>query len=177
MKTLMIILLVIIFSAVIGLTWAKMRGKSIPSLIIIMLGFMGICFAGVISFVNQGEDYQTYKKLRWQPLEPEKISTYVKQGKIVFVDITADWCAPCQTNKANVLHREQVVNQLNQPQIILMKGDWTHPDVVIEQYMAQQTIAGTPFNKVYGPIYPNGIELPKSLMIKDVFQALSLVTN
>jgi thiol:disulfide interchange protein len=98
----------------------------------------------------------------------------VAQGNIVLVDITADWCVPCQTNKANVLHREQVVNTLNQQHIILMQGNWTRADTVIEQYMGLQAVAGTPYNKVYGPAYPNGIELPKALIIDDLYHALSL---
>ena len=126
MTTLMLILLLVIFSAVVILIWAKIKGKSIPTLVIAMLIFMGICFAGIIAFVNKGEDYQAYQTLNWQPLEPEKIATYVEQGNIVFVDITADWCVPCQTNKANVLRREQVVNQLNQQHkpIPLLNSIW-----------------------------------------------------
>ena len=174
MTILMMILLAVLFTAVVGLIWAKTKGKAIPTLVIIMLAFMGLCFAGVIAFINKGEDYLAYQALRWQPLQPDKIAQYVSQGKIVFVDITADWCVPCQTNKANVLHREQVVNQLNQPNIILMQGDWTQADTVIEQYMGLQSVAGTPFNKVYSSVYPNGIELPKVLMIKDINYALSL---
>tara|TARA_R110002124_G_scaffold61573_2_gene168680 strand:+ start:2318 stop:2851 length:534 start_codon:yes stop_codon:yes gene_type:complete len=177
MTTLMLILLLVIFSAVVILIWAKIKGKSIPTLVIAMLIFMGFCFAGIIAFVNKGEDYQAYQTLNWQPLEPEKIATYVEQGNIVFVDITADWCVPCQTNKANVLHREQVVNQLNQQHIILMQGNWTQADTVIEQYMGQQAAAGTPFNKIYGSSYPEGIELPKALIIDDVYQALALVVK
>jgi thiol:disulfide interchange protein len=177
MATLMMILLLVIFSAVVLLIRAKIKGKSIPTLIIVMLIFMGICFAGVLAFINKGENYQAHQMLRWQPLQPEKIASYVAQGNIVFVDITADWCVPCQTNKANVLHREQVVNQLNQQHIILMQGNWTHADAVIEQYMGQQAVAGTPFNKVYGPSYPKGIELPKALIIDDLYQALSLVAQ
>ncbi len=177
MTILMMILLAVIFTAVVGLIWAKINGKAIPVLVIIMLVFMGLCFAGVIAFVNKGENYFAHHTLRWQPLEPDKIAQYVSQGNIVFVDITADWCVPCQTNKANVLHREQVVNQLNQPHIVLMQGNWTEADAVIEQYMGQQGVAGTPFNKVYGAAYPDGIELPKVLIIDDIAKALSLVVH
>jgi thiol:disulfide interchange protein len=177
MTILMMILLAVLFTAVVGLIWAKTKGKAIPTLVIIMLAFMGLCFAGVIAFVNKGEDYLAHQTLRWQALEPDKITQYVSQGHTVFVDITADWCVPCQTNKANVLHREQVVNQLNQAHIILMQGNWTQSDEVIERYMGQQAVAGTPFNKVYGPGHPQGIELPKALMIDDIPKALALVNN
>jgi thiol:disulfide interchange protein len=168
------ILLLVVFSAVAGLLWARIQGKPIPILVIIMLAFMGLCFAGVIAFVNKDEDYLAYQTLRWQALEPEKIAAYIAQGNVVLVDITADWCVPCQTNKVNVLHREQVVNRLNDPHIILMQGNWTQANTVIEHYMDQQAVAGTPFNKVYGLAYPNGIELPKALIIDDLYQALSL---
>ncbi|MCT8985542.1 hypothetical protein [Shewanella phaeophyticola] len=99
MTTIMMVLLGIIFAAVAGLTLAKIKGKSIPTLVIVMLAVMGLCFAGVLAFINKGEDYLAYQALRWQPLQPNKIPQYLSQSKIVFVDITADWCVPCQTNK------------------------------------------------------------------------------
>ncbi|UCX03820.1 thioredoxin family protein [Shewanella glacialimarina] len=169
------LLLISLMLAIAGLLFAKFKGKAIPMAVIFVLGGLALCLASIIAFINKGENYQAYKNLHWQPLAPEKIAPYVEQGFTVFVDITADWCVPCQANKANVLHREQVVNALMTDNIILMQGNWSKEDTVIEQYMGIQGAAGTPYNKVYGPAYPDGIELPKVLEIRHVYQALDIM--
>jgi thiol:disulfide interchange protein len=35
----------------------------------------------------------------WQKFEPKKIDSLVKSGKIVFVDIAADWCITCKYSR------------------------------------------------------------------------------
>ena len=171
------LLLILLMLAIAGLLFAKYKGKAIPMAVIVVLGGLAICLASIIAFVHRGENYNAYQKLHWQPLTPEKIAPYVEQGYTVFVDITADWCVPCQANKANVLHREQVVNTLLADNIVLMQGNWSEADSVIEQYMGIQGAAGTPYNKVYGPAYPQSIELPRELAITHVYQALAMMNK
>ncbi|QIR13735.1 thioredoxin family protein [Shewanella aestuarii] len=170
-----ILLLILFFCAIVGLLIAKAKGHKIPVTVIFTLGFFALCMAGIVTFIKNGENYDAYLYQHWQPIAPDKIQPLVAQGYIVVVDIQADWCLPCQANKANVWHREPMVNTLAADNIVLMRGDLTYPDPVVESYLASQQAQGTPFNKIYGPANPQGIALPKQLDISDVYKVLSVM--
>ncbi len=167
------LLLGLLLAGIALLIFLKIKGKNIPTAIIFLLGFMTLCFTGVYSFLNKTEDYNAYQRLQWKPLNPAQIDPLVEQGYTVFVDVDADWCLPCRANKANVTHREKVVIALEADNIVLMKGNWSEPNAMIENYVGMEGGMGTPFNKVYGPSHPQGIVLPVELTINAVFQALA----
>ncbi|MFQ5467094.1 MAG: protein-disulfide reductase DsbD family protein, partial [Kiloniellaceae bacterium] len=48
----------------------------------------------------------------WQPLDIPAIRKLVAEGRVVFVDVTAEWCITCQVNKKLVLDRDQVIERL-----------------------------------------------------------------
>ncbi|MGS0673697.1 thioredoxin family protein [Shewanella sp. 125m-1] len=150
----------------------KIKGRVIPNGVIVVMGFMAVCVGGVFAFLHYGEDYDAYKKLNWQTLTPAQIQPLVDDGYTVFVDITADWCNICYANKIGVTHREKIVNALSENKIILMQGDWTEPNVVVENYMQTQGRGGTPYNKIYGPGAPSGIVLPSQLTMETVLHGL-----
>ncbi|WP_144213253.1 thioredoxin family protein [Shewanella donghaensis] len=175
MSLLLPILLGLLLTGITLLIILKIKGKNIPTAIIVLLSFMTLCFGGVYSFLQQDEDYNAYKRLEWQRLDPSQIEPLVAQGYTVFVDVYADWCLPCRTNQANVTHREKVVNALDADNIILMQGNWTEPDALIETYVVNEGGMGTPFNKVYGPKHPKGILLPVVLSIESLFYTLDVV--
>ena len=108
----------------------------------------------------------------WQPFEPAQIAGLVAQGKIVFVDITADWCITCQVNKTLVLDKEQVRERLNADNVIAMRGDWTLPSDEISLYLERFGRYGIPFDAVYGPGSPAGVALPELLSVDQVLQTL-----
>jgi len=108
----------------------------------------------------------------WVPFDPAAIPTLVAEGKIVFVDVTADWCITCKVNKLAVLAREEPTRILSSPNHVAMRADWTRPDVVVTDYLASFGRYGIPFNAVYGPGAPEGIALPELLTGKAVLEAL-----
>jgi len=110
--------------------------------------------------------------LTWQPLNENNISQYVKQGKTVFVDVTADWCITCKANKIGVILQDPVYSELQQESVITMKGDWTKPSDKVTTYLKSKQRFGVPLNVVYGPNAPQGIPLPVLLNSDDVMQAL-----
>lgn len=108
----------------------------------------------------------------WQVFDQAAISQLIAQDKVVFVDVTADWCITCQVNKAAVMHLGAVFERLQSEGVVAMKADWTKPSDVISRYLASFGRYGIPFNAVYGPGAPNGIVLPELLTESIVMDAM-----
>ncbi|USQ74517.1 protein-disulfide reductase DsbD family protein [Muricoccus roseus] len=108
----------------------------------------------------------------WAPFDEAALRRFVAEGKVVFVDVTADWCANCKVNDALVLERPEVAAALAEPGVVAMRADWTRPDVRISDYLANNDRFGIPFNAVYGPGAPRGIVLSEVLSREAVLDAL-----
>jgi suppressor for copper-sensitivity B len=109
---------------------------------------------------------------RWVAFDEAAIASDVAQGKVVFVDVTADWCITCEANKRLVVDREPVAARLKQDNVVAMKADWTRPDPKIADFLGRHGRYGIPFNIVYGPGAPAGIVLPELLTAEAVTAAL-----
>jgi len=110
----------------------------------------------------------------WVTFDPARIRREVAAGRIVFVDVTAEWCITCQVNKRLVVDRGEVAERLfGSPSVVPMRADWTRPDPVISAYLASFGCYGVPFNVVYGPGAPEGIPLPELLTEDAVLEALA----
>ena len=108
----------------------------------------------------------------WKPFDKDALAKYIAEGKVVFVDVTADWCITCQVNKAAVVYRGKVAERLKAADVIALEADWTRPDDDIAAYLAGFGRYGIPFNAVYGPGAPDGIVLPELLTDEAVLDAL-----
>lgn len=108
----------------------------------------------------------------WQAFDRAAIDAAVRDGRVVFVDVTADWCVTCQVNKSLVLKRGEVARRLAASDILAMRADWTRPDARIADYLASFGRYGIPFNAVYGPGAPGGLPLPELLSADAVVSAL-----
>ena len=97
----------------------------------------------------------------------------INQKKIVFVDITADWCATCQYNKIKVINSKIIKNIFAKNQIILIRGDWTKPNEKIEKYLNKFNRFGIPFNIIYGEKFPDGIILSELLTKDEIIKAIN----
>jgi suppressor for copper-sensitivity B len=110
---------------------------------------------------------------KWQRFDRAAIATLVRSGKVVFVDVTADWCITCKANKRLVLAREPVASMLDGRKVVPMVADWTRPNETIARYLAEYGRYGIPFNVVYGPNAPDGIALPELLTTSAVLAAIA----
>lgn len=108
----------------------------------------------------------------WQAWRPGLAQQLAAEGRVVFVDVTADWCITCQTNKAFVVETEAVSAAFQSADAVLLKADWTRPDATISQYLASHGRYGIPFNAVYGPAALEGLPLPEILTTGTVLEAL-----
>ncbi|MPY70432.1 MAG: hypothetical protein GEU92_10125 [Alphaproteobacteria bacterium] len=111
--------------------------------------------------------------VRWQAFDPEAIAGHVAAGRVVFVDITAEWCLTCQVNKAVALETRDVARQMNGVGVVAMQGDWTRPDPAIGAFLKRFGRFGIPFDVVFGPAAPDGIALSELLSQREVLGALA----
>jgi suppressor for copper-sensitivity B len=108
----------------------------------------------------------------WRPFAPSSLGTLVHDGRVVFVDVTADWCLTCKLNERLVLDKDEIRRRLEAPGVVAMRADWTRPDPAIAEYLKRFGRYGIPFNAVYGPGAPAGLALPEILTADEVRDAL-----
>ena len=106
----------------------------------------------------------------WLDFNNINIQELVLQDNIIFVDITADWCATCQYNKINVLNSSQISEIFTKFKVIKIKGDWTKPDDKIEKFLQENNKFGIPFNIIYNKNNIEGIILPELLSKKEIIK-------
>ncbi|MEM7299571.1 MAG: protein-disulfide reductase DsbD domain-containing protein [Pseudomonadota bacterium] len=150
----------------------RLKGASVPAIIAIAaLALIFTGFAERSSLARSGNEIDD--RIVWQKFDPTLIAGLVADNKIVFVDITADWCLTCIFNKRSVLSREEIQALFERQDVVAMKGDWTNPDPVISAYLAENGRYGIPFNAVYSPKTPKGTALPELLTVKAVKSAMA----
>lgn len=108
----------------------------------------------------------------WIKLKEEEIARHIIKGKVVLVDVTADWCLTCKFNKIRVLHDQEIIALLKRGDIIGMRGDITKPDEVIMEYMRRKNRFAIPFNAVYGPGAPNGLVASELLSTSELLKLI-----
>tara|TARA_E500000331_G_scaffold172690_1_gene166994 strand:- start:406 stop:984 length:579 start_codon:yes stop_codon:yes gene_type:complete len=110
-------------------------------------------------------------KIIWQEFSPHLIPEIVKNGNLIFVDVTADWCLTCQINKNTLLSSETINVLLSDKNTIKMKADWTLPNSTILSYLESYNRFGIPFNVIYGPGAIDGVVLPELLSESNILTA------
>ena len=139
--------------------------------IISFCGFAAIAiFSASLYSSKNGNDEKN--DTGWEIFIEQRISPYLESGKVVFVDITADWCLTCKANKLLVLENKSVQSFLLRKNIIKMRGDWTRKDPVLLKYLQDNGRYGIPFNIVYGPGRKDGIILPEILTTNILKEAI-----
>ena len=109
----------------------------------------------------------------WREMDLGLIPALVAEGKVVFVDVTADWCLTCQVNKKLVLDTDEIRARLQSDAVVAMRGDWTLPSEEISRYLESFGRYGIPFDAVYGPGLPDGLALPELLTTDAVRKAIA----
>lgn len=104
----------------------------------------------------------------WVDYDNESLINYIKNGDTVFIDITAEWCITCKINKLLVMNSNEFRKFVARYNIILMRGDWTKPNIQITQFLQKANRYGIPFNAIYGKNFPKGIVFPEILNLDDI---------
>jgi len=81
-------------------------------------------------------------ELNWVNYQNETIMELQQEGKPIFIDFYADWCAPCKEMDRTTFKDERVIEISNQ--LTMVKIDCTTPDEKIKKFMNQFEVTGMP---------------------------------
>ena len=101
--------------------------------------------------LSSSEIASTVKLIEWAEFDRHEAERLVDEGRLVFVDVTADWCFTCKVNEKLVLETEEIAAAFTKFGVIPMKADWTNRDQVISDFLAEHGRYGIPFYLLYRP--------------------------
>ena len=90
------------------------------------------------------------KGLEWETWSPEVVDAALAEGRPVFVDFTATWCATCQVNKSRA-YNGAVRNLFKKHNILALKADFTDYDPAIAEALGALERKAVPVNALYLP--------------------------
>ena len=114
--------------------------------------------AGLPGMVREGAA-EVSSILPSKPFSEAALAEARRQGKPVFVYMTADWCLTCKVNEAAAIEREETRAAFAKGGVVVLRGDWTRRDPAITRYLAAQGAAGVPLYVWY----PAGGGAPQQL--------------
>jgi thiol:disulfide interchange protein DsbD len=103
---------------------------------------------------------------------PERLAELRAEGRVVLVDMTADWCITCKVNESAVLHTERFRALLAETNAVYMVGDYTNVDPRITAFLERYRSPGVPLYVVLGPGDGPGEKLPQVLSFDTVEAAI-----
>jgi thiol:disulfide interchange protein/DsbC/DsbD-like thiol-disulfide interchange protein len=106
---------------------------------------------------------------KWSPAAVEKLRA---EGRMIYVDFTARWCATCQTNKKIVFASDTVLREFAAKKIVTLRADWTNKDPAITAELAKYQRSAVPFNVLWKPGKPDPVVLPELLTPGIVLDAI-----
>lgn len=132
---------------------ASLARKRLSWAVAFVLGWSGVALLGSSAPQKRAAALsETSKEIPWIPFDREAAFRLSSEEKrLVFVDITADWCVTCKVNERLVLSHPEVVQAFERYQVVAMKGDWTNRNEEIARFLSEHGRSGIPFYLLYRP--------------------------
>ena len=163
-------LLTVGYGATAGQIGFVMGAFGVASLLIV--GALGLWVGWPRDLQAQASAADAAPSVVWQPWSPETVGRLREEGRIVYVDFTARWCATCQTNKKLVFGSDEVLRYFAEKKIATLRADWTKQDPRITEELARYHRSAVPFNVVWVPGRDAPVILPELLTAGTVLDAI-----
>jgi len=153
-----------------GVPGASIKSRNLYRIVALVVAGIGVWLA------FPSKDVPGEKKIEWGVWSPELEAKLKEEGKAVYVDYTARWCASCIANK-RVYTFDSMIDLFQEKEIVALRADWTDRGPVILDSLQSYGRFGVPLN-VYHPPAVEGEEaglpvlLPEILTRKNVRQAV-----
>ena len=89
-------------------------------------------------------------ELVWRDWSPEAVAELHAEGRPVFIDFTASWCATCQVNK-RIAYTDEVIALMNERGIVALRADKTRPNPAIDARLEELGRTAIPVNVLHVP--------------------------
>ena len=88
--------------------------------------------------------------LVWETWSQERVDELLSQGKPVYIDFTAQWCATCQVNKKRA-YTAEIIQLMKDKGVVALKGDKTNANPAIEAKLQELGRSAIPVNVLIVP--------------------------
>ena len=95
----------------------------------------------IATATSDGIEHIAYSQQRLDQLRAE--------GRVVFVNMTADWCVSCKANEKAVFARDGFRDAMQAANAVYMVGDYTDVDPAITAYLQAHQAVGVPLYVLY----------------------------
>ena len=112
---------------------------------------------------------------KWRDFEPQLIKKEIEKNNLVFVEVTADWCATCKLNKILVLDHKTIYKIFEKNNVKLFRADYTLGNNMIYDFLKKNERYGIPLYIMYGPSNKKGLVLSEILTFNKIAQAIEEV--
>jgi thiol:disulfide interchange protein DsbD len=86
-----------------------------------------------------------------QAFTPARLAVLRREGRPVFVNMTAAWCVTCLVNERVAIGTAAVQQAFTMHHVAYLKGDWTRQDPAISAYLRANGRDGVPLYVYYPP--------------------------
>jgi thiol:disulfide interchange protein DsbD len=155
-------------------THARMRGTRWGEVVAIVALLAALWPMWAISKLSAADAAQVQLPAdsRAVPFSEQRLADLRNAGRVVLVNMTADWCVTCKANERAVFARDGFREALDDANAVYMVGDWTDVDPAITKYLQRYKAVGVPLYVVYPRGGGEGEVLPTVLTPTMVREAL-----
>lgn len=106
------------------------------------------------------------------PFSEQRLADLRAAGRVVFVNMTADWCVTCKANERAVFRTDGFRDAMANANAVYMVGDWTDVDPALTAFLQRYEAVGVPLYVVFPRNGGEGRVLPVVLTRDGVHEAL-----
>ncbi|MFC5571492.1 protein-disulfide reductase DsbD family protein [Lysobacter yangpyeongensis] len=107
------------------------------------------------------------------PFSEQRLADLRAAGRVVFVNMTADWCVTCKANERAVFRTDGFRDAMTAANAVYMVGDWTDVDPALTAFLQRYRAVGVPLYVVFPRNGGEGRVLPVVLTGDSVRDALA----